>query len=73
MASDDPRVLDAREYDVPFDAISEALSDLPADARLVLRNDFEPEPLYPVLERRGFTYSTIEEEGVWRVEIEHAE
>lgn len=73
MTRDDRRVLDAREHDVPFDAISDALDGLSEDEQLVLRNDFEPEPLYPILDRRGFAYSATEEDGVWQVEIERAE
>lgn len=72
METDDPRVLDVRDHEVPFEAIREALSELPEGRRLLLRNDFEPEPLYPVLEDRGFTHSVGENDGVWEVEIEHA-
>jgi len=72
MSTHDRQVLDVRDHDVPFDAISEALDGLSEDERLVLRNDFEPEPLYPVLERRGFVFETSVEAGVWRIEIERA-
>ncbi|MFB6137753.1 MAG: DUF2249 domain-containing protein [Halobacteriaceae archaeon] len=66
--------LDVRDLDrEPFGPITEALADLPEGDRLVLVNRFEPEPLYDVLERRGFAYETTQagpEE--WRVEITHA-
>ncbi|WP_435129883.1 DUF2249 domain-containing protein [Halobaculum sp. D14] len=68
------RELDAREIDgEPFGPIMAALDDLPADGTLVLYNSFEPEPLYGVVERRGFTYETTRcgpEE--WKVTITHA-
>ena len=72
MDTDDPRVLDVRDHEVPFEAITAALSELPEGDRLLLRNDFEPEPLYSVLEDRGFTHSAVEKDGVWEVEIERA-
>jgi uncharacterized protein (DUF2249 family) len=65
------RELDARDIDgAPFGAISSALSALDDGETLVLYNGFEPEPLYGVLDRRGFDH---EAERVapdeWRVEI----
>ncbi|WP_435176732.1 DUF2249 domain-containing protein [Halorussus sp. AFM4] len=65
------RELDAREVDgEPFGAISAALDDLGDDETLVLYNGFEPEPLYAVLDRRGFDHETERvEPGEWRVEI----
>jgi uncharacterized protein (DUF2249 family) len=69
------RTLDVRRIDgEPFGDIMAALEDLPADESLVLINSFEPEPLYTVLQQRGFTYDT-EQAGSdeWRVEIRHAE
>jgi uncharacterized protein (DUF2249 family) len=68
------RRLDAREIDgEPFSAIMAALDDLGPDERLLLVNSFEPEPLYDVLEDRGFTFetSTVEPDR-WHVVIEHA-
>jgi uncharacterized protein (DUF2249 family) len=65
------RELDAREIDgEPFGAITSALADLRDDETLVLYNSFEPEPLYAVLDRRGFDHET-EQLGPeeWRVEI----
>jgi uncharacterized protein (DUF2249 family) len=66
------RELDAREIDgEPFGAITSALDDLGDDDRLVLYNSFEPEPLYEVLDRRGFDHETEEvAPDEWRVEIE---
>lgn len=66
--------LDAREIDgEPFSDIMTALDALDAGESLLLVNSFEPEPLYDVLERRGFTHETTNpEEGVWHVEIAQA-
>ncbi|QLH76404.1 DUF2249 domain-containing protein [Halosimplex rubrum] len=63
MASDVPReatrTLDAREIDgEPFGDIVAALEDLPAEGTLELVNSFEPEPLYGVLDDRGFAHET---------------
>ncbi|ELZ16433.1 hypothetical protein C477_15415 [Haloterrigena salina JCM 13891] len=50
-------ILDVREIDgPPFDDIAAALEELPADGRLHLIAPFEPEPLYEVLETRGFEH-----------------
>lgn len=66
--------LDAREIaGEPFTDIMAALEDLAEDEQLVLVNSFEPEPLYDVLERRGFTYQTTRvADDEWRVTIEHS-
>lgn len=68
------RTLDVREIDgEPFGDIVAAPEDLPADGSLLLINSFEPQPLYAVLERRGFTCeSATPEPDVWHVEIRHA-
>ncbi|MFB6119557.1 MAG: DUF2249 domain-containing protein [Halobacteriaceae archaeon] len=65
------RTLDAREVDgEPFGEIMTALEDLSDGDTLILLNGFEPEPLYSVLEDRGFTYETTEVAAdEWRVEI----
>jgi len=63
--------LDAREVDgAPFDDIVAALDELGGEDTLVLVNSFEPEPLYDVLEERGFAYEA-EQIGSdeWRVYI----
>lgn len=67
------RVLDVREIDgEPFSDIQGALDELREDESLLLVNSFEPEPLYNVLEQRGFTYETTQPESdVWHVEISH--
>lgn len=69
----EPR-LDVREIDgEPFSAIMGALDRLAPGETLTLVNSFEPEPLYGVLESRGFTYETTQEAAdVWHVEIHHA-
>jgi uncharacterized protein (DUF2249 family) len=76
MSQDSPthRRLDVREIDgEPFGEIMAALEDLPEGARLRLINSFEPEPLYGVLEDRGFTHET-EQVGPdeFHVDVEHA-
>jgi len=68
------RRLDVREVDgEPFGDIMAALEDLPSDETLLLVNSFEPQPLYSVLEERGFEYETTNPEAdLWHVEIRHA-
>jgi uncharacterized protein (DUF2249 family) len=63
--------LDAREIDgEPFGAIVAALDDLDEGESLCLVNDFEPVPLYDVLDERGFAHETANPaDGVWHVEI----
>lgn len=67
-------VLDARTTDgPPFEPIMEALGELDEDETLVLINGFEPEPLYDVLEQRGFTHDAEQvAPDEWRVRIERA-
>lgn len=77
MSIDDPntdRRLDVRQVDgEPFGKITAALNDLPKGESLLLINSFEPEPLYGVLDRRGFAYETANPEpDVWHVTITHA-
>lgn len=71
---DAPERLDVREIDgEPFDDIMNAIEALDADETLRLINDFEPTPLYGVLDARGFQYEASEvDEGVWHIDIEHA-
>jgi uncharacterized protein (DUF2249 family) len=63
--------LDVRKIDgEPFSDILAALDALGTDESLLLVNSFEPEPLYDVLKRRGFTHETTNpEEDIWHVEI----
>jgi uncharacterized protein (DUF2249 family) len=71
---DDARTLDAREIDgEPFGEIMAALEELPAGETLLLVNSFEPQPLYDVLDRRGFAHETerVDDEE-WHVSITHA-
>ena len=65
------RRLDVREIDgEPFDDIVAELETLPDDETLLLVNSFEPEPLYGVLEERGFEYETASPGAdLWHVEI----
>ncbi|WP_338740672.1 DUF2249 domain-containing protein [Haloplanus salilacus] len=70
--TDADRRLDVRDIDgEPFADIMSALDELAADESLLLVNGFEPEPLYDVIERRGFAYETVNPEpGLWYVEVE---
>jgi uncharacterized protein (DUF2249 family) len=63
--------LDIREVDgQPFGHITDALADLDADETLLLVNSFEPEPLYSVLDDRGFDHETEQRgENEWRVYV----
>lgn len=63
--------LDVRPMeDPPFPAIEAELDRLELGETLVLINGFEPAPLYDVLERRGFVYSTSNPApDEWRVRI----
>lgn len=64
--------LDVRDVDgPPFTVIDDALGDLPDGGSLTLINSFEPEPLYEVLEARGFSYRTEQvAPDEWHVHIE---
>ena len=67
------RRLDVREIDgEPFGDIMAELEALSDDETLLLINSFEPEPLYQVLEERGFQHE-ISSDGsdVWYIEIRH--
>ncbi|WP_435079680.1 DUF2249 domain-containing protein [Halococcus sp. AFM35] len=77
--STDPATNGTQELDVrtidgePFSDIIAALERLDENETLVLVNSFEPEPLYNVLEQRGYIYETIHaEDDEWRVSITHA-
>lgn len=62
--------LDVREVDgEPFGDIMDALDELGDGERLRLVAPFEPEPLYGVLDQRGFTHETAQADGVWYVDI----
>ncbi|EMA48651.1 MULTISPECIES: DUF2249 domain-containing protein [Halococcus] len=65
--------LDVRTIDgEPFTDIMAALKELDEEETLVLINSFEPEPLYTVLEQRGFVYETTHTgDDEWRVSITH--
>ncbi|WP_053948290.1 DUF2249 domain-containing protein [Halolamina sediminis] len=68
------RTLDARDIDgEPFGRIVDELETLGETEQLELVNSFEPEPLYGVLDRRGFDHETEQVgENEWRVVIEQA-
>jgi uncharacterized protein (DUF2249 family) len=56
----------------PFPYIMEALDQLEKEESLVLHTPFEPFPLYRVLERKGFLYSTTKlSEDHFEVKISH--
>lgn len=67
------RRLDVRDIDgEPFGDIMAELEALADDETLLLVNSFEPEPLYQVLEERGFRYETTSDgSDVWYIEIRH--
>ena len=64
--------VDIREIDgPPFDDIMAALNELESNERLRLIAPFEPQPLYGVLEQRGFSYESEEREpGLFFVHVE---
>jgi uncharacterized protein (DUF2249 family) len=66
--------LDVRTIDgEPFEQIMESLESLGQDESLLLINSFEPEPLYNVLEQRGYEYDTEQKvANEWHVEIQPA-
>lgn len=68
------RTVDARTINgEPFSDIMAALTGLPEDGTVLLINSFEPKPLYPVLERKGFDYETTHvADDEWQVMIGHA-
>lgn len=72
--SETDTVLDVRDRDdPPFPVISDALDDLGPDESLLLINGFEPEPLYDVLDDRGFDRETERvDDDEWHVTIERA-
>ncbi|MUV89101.1 DUF2249 domain-containing protein [Halapricum sp. CBA1109] len=74
-ADDVDATLDAREIDgEPFGEIMAALEDLGDDETLRLINSFEPEPLYDVLDERGFDHETTEESAEeFHVDIQSAD
>lgn len=66
------RTLDVREIDgEPFGEIVSALEALSGEERLVLLSEFEPLPLYGVLEERGFVHEATQAgPDEWRIRIE---
>ena len=67
------RTLDVRGLEAPFDRIVEELEALPEDGTLTLVSTFEPEPLYAVLDARGFDHEARRiGSDEWRVEVTHA-
>lgn len=66
--------LDAREIDgEPFGDIMDALNNLEPSESLLLINNFEPVPLYSVLEQRGFEHETTNPApDEWHITIQHA-
>lgn len=72
--ADADRTLDVGDIDgEPFSDIMAALEDLHAGERLRLVNSFEPEPLYDVLDQRGFEYETTRVDADrWEVDISHS-
>lgn len=70
---DADRTIDVREIPgPPFGEIVDALDALGEDERLYLVSEFEPAPLYGLLEERGFSHEAERADGTWRVTIERA-
>lgn len=73
MASE-PIQLDARglEPPQPMMKILEALATLPAGETIVAHTDRQPMLLYPILEQRGFSFSTAQQsDGSHLTHIRH--
>ncbi|SDR42407.1 DUF2249 domain-containing protein [Natronobacterium texcoconense] len=68
------RTIDVREIEgPPFDDIMAALESLEDGERLQLIAPFEPEPLYEVLDARGYAHESHQQDGgLWYVYVEHA-
>ena len=59
---------DIRAGHEPFQRIMEAVSQLNPGQDLIIVNDFEPVPLYQVLEARGYAHQTTRlADGGWQV------
>lgn len=71
MAQDTVRTLDVRAIDgEPFSTIVSALDALGPDETLRLVSDFEPVPLYDVLDAKGFTHETRQvATDKWHVDV----
>jgi uncharacterized protein (DUF2249 family) len=65
--------LDVREIDgEPFGEVMDALATLQEGEWLRLVAPFEPEPLYSVLDERGFVHETSRDGEVYHFDISHA-
>ena len=52
----------------PFSRIMAAAREVPPGGELVILAPFEPEPLYPILQRQGFSHAALHEgEAGYRV------
>lgn len=69
------RRLDVRKIEgEPFGPIMDELEALQQKERLLLINSFEPEPLYDVLDERGFDVDSSQvDDDEWHIVVEHAE
>lgn len=56
----------------PLERALDALAELPAGDRLVLRHRRQPFPLYDLLRRMGYRWEVSGSDGDWRILIEHA-
>lgn len=65
------RVIDARGLPPPqpFELVMEALCDLAPGDEILLVLEREPTPLYQVLERNGYTWTTTHHPDEGRVEV----
>jgi uncharacterized protein (DUF2249 family) len=53
----------------PLERVMDALDSLTPANRIVMLIDREPVPLYRILERNGYHYRTVGQDGIYRVEI----
>lgn len=54
----------------PLERTLDALSELPAGDRLVLRLRREPVPLYSMLRTMGYRWQAADHQGTWEILIE---
>lgn len=66
------KTLDVRTIDEPpFSTIDAELESLAPGDDLLLISEFEPQPLYAVLDQRGFKFESEQlDDGEWHVRIQ---
>jgi uncharacterized protein (DUF2249 family) len=75
METESAQTLDVRDRDgEPFGDIMAALDGLSPCKSLLLVTSFEPEPLYPVLTDRGYTFESEQvDSDEWHIDIRRAD